>query len=183
MYSSMLLAFSLSLVTPQGIETPEDPWPVSMVFQLGSDEDPLMPFPSPTAIVLHPSGDAFVLHPMERSLRILGETGVVKTVVGGRGQGPGEFERPAWMGVNGNSVWVFDPGTNRFTLLDSLGGVTWSRSASLSIPDGGGVRYWPFSLLADWSHLSTQRVPSQMIAEGIVKQVPFVKQRSLRQGT
>jgi hypothetical protein len=67
-------------------------------------------------------GHVYVLDELNRTVQVFDENGLPVRTFGGRGQGPGELERPsslAW-GPEGD-LWVVDPGNGRFTVFDREG--------------------------------------------------------------
>ncbi len=70
-----------------------------------------------------PSGHILVGENRGTSIRVFSPTGQLVRSLGGRGQGPGEFEGVATFGVLGDSIWAGDRSLVRLTFFDLSGKV------------------------------------------------------------
>ena len=86
--------------------------------QIGEfDGDPAYLFSSISGIALLPGSRILVLDDASRELRFYDLQGELVNRLGGRGQGPGEFERPRLLNmIAGDSLVIYDTGNRRFTL-------------------------------------------------------------------
>jgi hypothetical protein len=82
-----------------------------------------------------PDGRIVVADGGSQELRFFDAEGGFLRSVGGRGGAPGEYQEIVSLGQGpGDSIWVFDFGARRFTVLDSDGrlGRTWNIGGVLS---------------------------------------------------
>jgi hypothetical protein len=68
-------------------------------------------------ITVDRNGAIVVMQTQDAALRIFDSEGQPVGQIGGRGQGPGEFERPVRGGWKGDSLWVSDVARERVTLF------------------------------------------------------------------
>lgn len=66
-------------------------------------------------------GIMFTLHPMEQVVKLFDVDGSLSRSIGGRGDGPGEFQNAATTGWLADTLWVFDPSSSRFTMFAGNG--------------------------------------------------------------
>jgi hypothetical protein len=82
-----------------------------------------------------PGGRIVVADGGSQEIRFFDREGRFLRSIGGRGGAPGEFQQIVSMGYGpGDSIWVFDFGARRFTVLSADGGParTWSIGGALS---------------------------------------------------
>jgi hypothetical protein len=88
-------------------------------------------------------------------VRYFAPDGALLGTTGGRGEGPGEFALIQSMGpAGGDSVWVYDYGTTRITLLDARGRTARTAQVTPPLPAGAMVGRAPdgtFVLAQMWS--------------------------------
>lgn len=112
-------------------------------------------------------GRIYTLHPQESRIRIHSADGAPAGVIGGPGEGPGEFSSPGVMGWRGDSLWVLDFRTYRFSYFDPGGRFLTSRSIPIDL---GGTREAspprPEGLLPDGSIFGSPPAWSSDVAAG-----------------
>lgn len=75
-----------------------------------------------SSVVLLPSGEVAVLDEGAGEIRLFDAEGRPDRVFGRSGQGPGEFQGLAFVGMSGDSLWVFDGRQQRLTIWDPVTG-------------------------------------------------------------
>lgn len=83
--------------------------------RIGSVHDPDEGFSRIGTVVLADDGTLYVLESQAREVRIFGPNGERLGTRGRPGQGPGEFTRPAAIGLIGDTLWVRDAGRQRIS--------------------------------------------------------------------
>jgi hypothetical protein len=123
--------------------------PAELELRVGSVDDPIYSLTAFQGMEVHESGRMFTLHRSERLLRMFGSDGSFEGIIGGPGDGPGEFQSPSNMGWVGDTLWVQDTNGYRFSLFS---------------PDGAFYRSFsvPFAMGGDPTEVSPPR------AEGIL---------------
>ena len=102
------------------------------VFRLGGADAPEhLSFSSEPQFAVHRSGLMFALHSRQARVAVLDSLGGFVRWIGRRGSGPGEFQNAFRMGFVGDTLWVRDSPTQRFS-----------------------------SFLLDGAHVSSERTPS-----------------------
>jgi hypothetical protein len=121
--------------------------------RIGDRDDPDAGFTRVAAVVSLPDGRLVVGEAEARELRFFDSAGGLLHTVGGRGEGPGEFELLGALGVVGDTLWVRDPSNLRFTLFTLEGEPLTTipmRALELDQPAPGViVTAEPWSLRAD----------------------------------
>lgn len=125
--------------------------------RVGSVEDPDEGFSQIRALRISDGGDVYVLDGLAREVRVLGPQGERLRVIGGPGEGPGEFGLPFDMGLLGDTLWVYDPRLARLTWFDPEGNV-------LFITRGHGV---PFE--SGQPELRLTLVPRHPRSDGLIE--------------
>lgn len=91
------------------------------VVRIGSVDDSAYAFQSVRALAMSPGGVLHSLHRGEATIRRWDAQGEAVGVVGGKGEGPGEFDTPFSLGFFGDSLWVMDLRAYRVSYFDSEG--------------------------------------------------------------
>lgn len=100
-----------------------DAWTVEgPMVRIGSVDDPEFAFQSVVALAMSPNGILHSLHRSEASIRRWDAEGHPAGVVGGKGEGPGEFDTPGGLGFFGDTLWVMDRRAYRVSYFDLSGG-------------------------------------------------------------
>ena len=89
--------------------------------RIGSVDDPDYAFRSVLALAMSPTGVLHSLHRGEATIRRWDGQGRPAGILGGEGEGPGEFDAPSRLGFFGDSLWVMDRLAYRVSYFD-LGG-------------------------------------------------------------
>jgi hypothetical protein len=112
-------------------------------------------------------GRIYTLHPQESRIRVHDASGGAAGTIGGPGEGPGEFSSPGVMGWRGDSLWVLDFRTYRFSYFGADGRFLTSRSIPIDL---GGSREAPpprpEGLLPDGTIFGSPPAWSQEVAAG-----------------
>jgi hypothetical protein len=102
--------------------------------------------------------------------------------VGGRGSGPGEYQRIGGLGEGpGDSLWVYDFGSRRFTILTAEGDVVRTVRVPDALANVGAIGRLPdgsFVLQEYWSSHSDDESPR----EGLVREAAAVATMPARGG-
>lgn len=107
-------------VTDRGFGT--EVWTVEgPVLRIGSVDDPDYAFQTVGALAMSPAGVLHSIHRGEATIRRWGPEGRPAGVIGGRGEGPGEFEAPSRLGFFGDTLWVMDRSRYRVSFFDLTG--------------------------------------------------------------
>lgn len=87
--------------------------------RIGGTEHDLVPFgyESGGSIAVARDGTIAISQAQDHRVRFFGADGTPLGDLGGDGSGPGEFERNDRIGWLGDSLWIYDPGLRRITLL------------------------------------------------------------------
>lgn len=108
--------------------TPEVPrWVLEEDLRIDGMVEDLVPI---FDMALGPNGVIGLTQPHSYSIRLYDSSGELIAAVGRRGEGPGEFQEPLLIAWVGNSFSVYDPGLQRFTLLDANGNVKGTANAT-----------------------------------------------------
>lgn len=89
--------------------------------RVGSIDDEAMALTFFDGLEVGRDGRIYTLHPQESLIRIHEANGEPVGTIGGPGDGPGEFRSPRAMGWRGDSLWVLDFRTYRFSYFNADG--------------------------------------------------------------
>jgi hypothetical protein len=118
--------------------------------RVGDVDDPDYALTWMVGIALSAEGSIYSLHYPEKLVRIINTSGQLMGKFGRAGNGPGEFNNPAYIGWRGDSLWIYDSVQRRFNLYDGSG-----RSVSaVTVLPAGTMRTYPRALLSDGSVLA-----------------------------
>jgi hypothetical protein len=107
--------------------------------RIGSVDDPDVGFSRPYLLDLDSDGNLYVGEAQDAQIRVYDASGALLRRIGGKGSGPGEFENPPNFGVEGDTVWAYDPSARRITLFKRDGTLLSARaSGEITIPLWGG---------------------------------------------
>lgn len=96
-------------------------WSAEEEIRVGAIDDETYALTRISDLEVDDDGRMFTLHGREALVRVFAPDGTLERVLGGPGDGAGEFDSPARMGWVGDTLWVFDRGANRFTQFGSDG--------------------------------------------------------------
>lgn len=130
--------------------------------RIGSVDDTATMLTWTRGMEIGPDGRIYSLHPQDQVILVHDAEGNRITKIGGRGEGPGEFQNAGVMGFLGDTLWVMDYGNYSLNYFDLDGGLlrTDKLDIDLGSPDNPnpprprGLRY-DGTILAEaptWSH-------------------------------
>ena len=88
---------------------------------IGSLEDGDDALSDVASLLVTPWEEVWVLERLNAQVRVFGFDGTLLRTVGSEGDGPGEFRRPGWLGLAGDTVMVGDARTRRTTFFRADG--------------------------------------------------------------
>lgn len=109
-----ILGLATFVAVACGAEGPEDAgdqierWSAVEDLRIGSMDDERYAFTWFRSMVVGPSGRIFTLHPQEQLVRVFDTTGEIENTIGGRGDGPTEFQNAVSLGWLDDRLWVMD---------------------------------------------------------------------------
>lgn len=89
--------------------------------RIGSVDDPDVGFSRIRGVEVNGDGLIHVLEGQELRVRVYDDSGRIVRVLGGQGEGPGEFQSAYRFGFIGDTAWVYDLGLSRITLFGPEG--------------------------------------------------------------
>ncbi len=180
---STLLALAILLTTacrPDSTSSPDafaaDPWTLSeREARIGSVADPDYIFNPITHMALGPDGLLYTTHAGEGTVRRWTADGASAGSLGGRGEGPGEFQYPYGLGFFGDSLWVWDMIAIRVSYFDLEGRFLGSVSARGNPGGASELPVRPVVPLRDGTLMGMTLPASTSIARGSQTESPFVR--------
>jgi hypothetical protein len=113
----MLLSAACGGPAADATDTSGDEWTAKLELRIGSVDDPVYSLTAIRGLEVGPDGAIYTLHPSEAVVRQFDADGSFVRTIGGRGSGPGEFQRARAMGLTGDSLWVMDTEGYRVSLF------------------------------------------------------------------
>ena len=104
--------------------------------RIGSLDDPELAFTAVSQLAVLPDGRILSFHPQEQLIRRWSLDGRPDGTIGGKGDGPGEFNSVRQFGVFGDTVWTMDSNGFRATYFDPAGALL----ATVTVPTSIGER-------------------------------------------
>ncbi|MEN8376047.1 MAG: 6-bladed beta-propeller [Gemmatimonadota bacterium] len=155
---------------PAATESPIPVLSATEVLRVGSLDDPDYALTWFSMVEVGPDGRIYTLHPMEQVVRAFSPDGALEFVIGGRGEGPGEFLRPFEMGRISDTLWVNDNANNRFTLFSLAGELIGSVRVPLNaqVDDPDARRALPETLLPGGRIHAALLAPTHKIVDGTI---------------
>jgi hypothetical protein len=135
--------------------------------RIGSPDDPELAFTWFSDLEVGPDGTIYTVHPQENAIRVHDSDGAYVRTIGREGEGPGEFKSVGPLGMLGDTLWVLDYGTYRFSFFDLDGDLLGSQRIPIDLghtPDELPPR--PNGLLSDGSIWGSLPSPSHLVARG-----------------
>ena len=126
-------------------------------------------------LVVAQDGRVYLLQPFTANVTRLGPGQSTVKELGRKGGGPGEYQLPAWMGVVADTLWVFDVGSRRITLIPSFGT---GRPTTIPFVGGfvSGVTISTIAALSpDGSAIATSGGDARLAAAGTVQRLPLLR--------
>ena len=96
---------------------PERQYVAVEVLRIGSLDDSASAFTWFRELEVGPNGDIYTFHGQEHNIRVHSAEGRLIRTIGRQGEGPGEFKGSGRMGILGDSRWVLDFGTYRYSFF------------------------------------------------------------------
>lgn len=131
--------------------------------------------PKYVRMTVAPNGTAFLLQPFTPVIQRFSANSGAATEIGRKGRGPGEYLLPAWMGLVADTLWIFDVGNRRTTLLPSYG----AGKATTTPFVGGVVRGAIVSSIAalapDGSAITTTGSDARLATIGSPPLLPLIR--------
>ena len=138
--------------------------------RIGSGDDPEFAFTWFRALEVGSNGDIYTLHRQEHAIRVHDSYGAFVRTIGREGEGPGEFSSPGTMGLLGDTLWVLDFGTYRFSYFSLTGELLGSQRIPIDLgEDASASPPRPRGLLSDGSISGSSPVWSHLAASGEIK--------------
>ena len=134
--------------------------------RIGSVDDSASALTFVREIVVGRDGRIYSLHPEEHAVRIHDSDGRLLRRIGREGEGPGEFQSAGRIGLRGDTLWVFDHGTYRFTFFDASGALIESRAVPVDLGDAERNPPRPRGMLSDGSLWGSPPAWSDEVAVG-----------------
>jgi hypothetical protein len=138
--------------------------------RIGSVDDPAQALTWVGQVLIGPDGLIYISQPQDHVVRVFDLTGRLIRRIGGRGQGPGEFERLEAIGFRGDTLYATDGALHRVSYFSLDGSfITSFRMASPLLGEAPPAIYFPTApqvLLADGTALLTPEVPIALMASG-----------------
>lgn len=153
-------------------------WSLVEDLQVGSFDDPETSFSDIVGIVVTTAGTAYVAQRMVGEIAVLDYSGRRVGTIGGKGEGPGEFQFIWAMGIISDTVWVADDGNRRVTFIGPDGSITGDLlfNPPSSLEDGTFFRPMaPSALFADGSFASIAITFASEVARGRVARMPVLR--------
>ena len=153
-----------------------DPWTLSeRETRIGSADDPDHIFNPVTHMALGPDGFLYTTHAGEGTVRRWTADGAPAGSLGGRGEGPGEFQYPFGLGFFGDSLWVWDVVALRVSHFDPEGRFLGSVQARRNPGGATELPVRPVLPLRDGTFMGMTPPASTSIARGSQTESPFVR--------
>ena len=152
------------------------PWTLSdPEARIGSVDDPDYIFNPITHMALGPDGLLYTTHAGEGTIRRWTADGAAAGSLGGKGEGPGEFQYPFGLGFFGDSLWVWDAVAIRVSHFDLEGRFLGSVSARRNPGGATELPVRPVVPLRDGTFMGMTLPASTSIASGTLTESPFVR--------
>lgn len=159
---------------PGGGEPPTRDETSSLVLEVEVGRESGMEFAYVSDAAVAEDGSLYVLDPRSRHVLWFDSSGNFVRALGRPGEGPGEFQAPVAIAVDGKDVMIWDTGTWRLTTFDSRGALIGTASIPPRRESG-----WPvvvrYNRKGEWLYLDqeieTPNQPGVEIQSGIIRGV------------
>jgi hypothetical protein len=134
------------------------------------------------ALEVGPEGNIYSLHENEGVIRRWSPAGEPLEIIGRRGEGPGEFQMPRYLGWHGDSLWVSDASLSyRISFFDDGGRYLGALTPAIDL---GSVEQHalgvfparPRGLLGDGT-IHGETMPAAPVADGAIIRLDHVRMR------
>jgi len=96
-------------------------WTATQDLRIGSVDDPDYSLTFFRTMEVGPDGTMYTVHPQEQLVRVFAPDGTLRTTIGGRGDGPGEFQNVVTIGWVADTLWILDANGYRFSQFTADG--------------------------------------------------------------
>lgn len=143
-------------------------WTASEELVIGSVDDPDYSLTFLRGLTVDDEGAIFTLHPQEQVVRKFDVEGNLVRLIGGRGDGPGEFQNAFGMGWVADTLWVLDGNGYRLSYFDPSGELARTHAVPFDLgePDDDVPPARPDGLLADGTVHGSPPAFSDRVADG-----------------
>lgn len=146
--------------------------------RIGSVDDPETSLTFFFALERDAEGRIYTVHSLDGTVRIHSPDGDPLGSIGGRGEGPGEFQSPSALGVEGEELWVVDGRAGRVSYFALDGEFLRDERFRAEAPEVEEGRFTappnPFGRLNDGTLLAMAPVLAQDITSGTVTEAPVL---------
>lgn len=145
--------------------------------RIGAVDDPDYAFGTVADLAVGPDGRVYSVHRNDAHVRIWTPIGEPAGVLGGEGQGPGEFTRPGRLGFFGDSLWVMDTYAYRVSYFDPSGAFLGRVVPEVDLGGADDVEWSPprpEAPLRDGSFVARSPEWSDDVARGELTKAPMV---------
>lgn len=147
--------------------------PALRIGSVEDDENALTWF---RGLEIGPAGRIFTIHPEESLIRIHDPDGEFLGTLGGVGEGPGEFSSPRSLGFRGDTIWVLDGGTYRFSHFGLDGAFLRDERVRIDLGTGGTADPpRPSGLLPDGTMWGSSPAWSHLVASGEITETAYLR--------
>jgi hypothetical protein len=144
--------------------------------RIGSIDDPETSLTSVRTLRTDGAGRLYSIHSNEPFVRVHDEAGRPVMRIGREGEGPGEFQRPIGLGFVGDTLWVIDLDTYRFSYFEpATGEFLVARGMPIDLGSEGRNPARPNGLLADGSQIGSPPAWSREVAAGEMSEQVMVR--------
>lgn len=145
-------------------------WDAELDLRIGSVDDPAYSLTWFRTMTVGSDGAMYTLHPQEQVVRKFSRDGAFIRFIGGRGEGPGEFQNVFTLGWVADTLWVLDGSGYRFNQFNPDGALLGSFSVPFQFAEDRTSAGPPRAagLLLDGTLHGGSAVPSRLAADGTV---------------
>ncbi len=105
--------------SPDDTSVPE--WTAALDLRIGSVDEPDYMLTFFRAMEVGVDGAMYTVHPQEQVVRVFEPDGTLRQIIGGRGEGPGEFQNVGDVGWIADTLWILDFSGYRFSQFHANG--------------------------------------------------------------
>ena len=149
-------------------------WTIVEELRLGSIDDPFQALTRVGSLDTDADGNLYVAQPQDGVIRVFSPGGEPRAVIGGEGEGPGEFEALRSFGFLGDTLYATDPAAGRITFFTKDGGLIRTEPAPRVDLGPDLVSMPPFRLLPGGEAVMSPAVAIS-VDEDRVPALPFVR--------
>ena len=113
-----------------------DTWTAEMDLRVGSVDDPDYSLTWFRTLAVGETGRIYTVHGQEQLVRVFEPDGTLFGTIGGRGDGPGEFQNVGTIGWVADTLWILDYSLYRFNLFSPEGEFYYSFAVPFGTVEG-----------------------------------------------